>query len=439
MKTLGVAALAWGVTGCVADVGDLRDIPDPPESPVGPLFAPRDAGPAPPPTPTSSAAPAPSPIQPVTPSSGIPELEGRGSLTLLHGVVDAPTLSFCILVEGEEEAVLSAQPMPAGGLAFGQALVLPMQDIIDPASSHVRAVAIATRSSGVEESCAELLPRFGHALPEAVRAVELPYRAPERRALDAGAPVPVSDAGAALPPGNVVTRHARASDAGPPDAGTSDAGTSDAGARDSGARDAGIEWPSLRTAELPQLLPGTFEDRSYLLVATGCLGAPGLADPNEQQICGPSFSRDRSSFAGIVVPLSRLVDFGKLGVQFVHASLGLPELTVRSNPADSEGTFFTVASSVVLGEIAPYSARRSLTVEDLGDPLDDVLLELSSSPSGAVFGSEPWPAALAPNGLTLEDGRAYTVVLIGPGVDANARSWWNPPLLTVVDNDPTDD
>jgi hypothetical protein len=177
----------------------------------------------------------------------------------------------------------------------------------------------------------------------------------------------------------------------------------------------------------------------YLVVATGCLGAPGLADELEAAICGPAFSRDRSSFAGIVVPLSRLTDFGQLGLQFVHASDGFGELTLRSDPGETGGTFFTVASGVVLGEIAPYSARRSLTLQGLGEPLEDVVLDLSSGTSGSSLGTQSWLGALAPNDITLVDGRAYTLVLIGAGVGAAEGLWWNAPMLTVVDNDPVDD
>jgi hypothetical protein len=437
-----LAALGWLATGCVADVGDLGNVEEPPDGPVGPLFAPRDAGPvAPEPASVPTVAPVATPIAPVAPSPGIPELAGRGSLTLLHGVVDAEVLFFCVVIESDEGSLLSVEPMPAGGLAFGQALVLPMEGIIDPELAEVRTVALAAQPGDLDDDCAELLPRFGHSLAEGVRAVELPHHAPVARSVDAGVASQPPDAGALFDAAALLSEAAPVLDGGGADAGV-DAGpqaASDAGAAVSGSIDSGaVDFPPVRTGELPRLLPGTFEDRSYLLVASGCLGAPGLADENEQAVCGPGFSRDRSSFSGIFVGLSRLVDFGAMGMQFVHASEGFGELTLRSDPAETEGTFFTIASAVVLGEIAPYSARRSLSVLDLGEPLDEVLLELSSNPSGATLGIQPWPAALAPNGVVLENGGAYSVVLIGPGVGAGEGAWWNAPMLTVVDNDPTD-
>jgi hypothetical protein len=411
------------------DVGDLRDVPDPPAPPVGTLFVPRDAGgPAPAEVPT--VAPVATPIAPLAPSPAIPELAGNGSLTLLHGVVDAASLSFCVVVTTPEETVLSVKPMPAGGLAYGQALVLPLDESIDLAVSELRTVAVATPRDGSDEDCAELLTRFGHALPDAARGVVLPHTTAASSGagaveVDGG----VSDAGSLEP-----------ADGGSVLGGSADGGSADGGPFDGGSADAGhVAFPALRTAELPRLLPGTFDDRSYLLVATGCLGAPGLEHPDERAICGPGFTQNRATFAGVFVALSRLVDFGSLGLQFVHASQALGELTLRSDAADTGGTSFTVATAVVLGEIAPYSARRSLTVENIGAPLEDVVFELSSSPDGSMLGTQPWSLGVDPNRIVLENGRAYTVVLIGPGVGADDEAWWNPPRLTLVANDPLDD
>lgn len=434
----GAALLGAAVGACVPDVGDLRDQPDPPVSPVGPLFAPRDAGPVSMPlVPVAPTQPVPTPITPVNPSPGLPELTGDGSLTLLHGVIDAELLAFCISVStaDDEDARVSVEPLPADGLTFGQALVVPMEGFIDPERSDVRVVAIATGRGGSVASCSEVLAEFGHTVPSGARAVEVPHLVPSLLggASDAGTPPP-ADAGVAP----VAVVDAGVLDAGPSSADTGADAGSDAGSQDAGGFDAGFELPAVRTGELPRFLPGTFENRSYLVVAGGCLGAPGLAHERESEICGPSFSRNRSSFNGIVAPLSRTTEFGQLGLQFLHASDGFGELNLRSNPGETEGTYLTVASSVVLGQIAPYSARRSVTVEGLGEPLDEVLLELSSGSSSSTLGQQPWPAALAPNRLALENGRAYTLVLIGPSVTAGSGAFWNAPMLTVVENDPVE-
>ena len=55
---------------------------------------------------------------------------------------------------------------------------------------------------------------------------------------------------------------------------------------------------------------------------------------------------------------------------------------------------------------------------------------------GPVY-SEPWRTVQARAGIDmLEDGRGYTLVVLGPSYDVDAKGWWNPPAFGLVDNDP---
>jgi hypothetical protein len=51
--------------------------------------------------------------------------------------------------------------------------------------------------------------------------------------------------------------------------------------------------------------------------------------------------------------------------------------------------------------------------------------------------SESWAELLERSQLTIEDGRGYTLVYVGPGVGLPAQDFWNAPRVVAVQNDPT--
>jgi hypothetical protein len=205
--------------------------------------------------------------------------------------------------------------------------------------------------------------------------------------------------------------------------------------------DAGIGFtpPPVRVAALARLLPETYEDMSYLVVGSGCLGGPGFDLEQGLSLCGPGFASDRASFSAVVTPMSRLIAFDAVGLQVSHAIQALNEVTVRSDPGIVEGAFFTLASGLVTGGIQPFTAQRSLAVAALGEPLSEVLLTLTPYSNGDSLLSVPWTEALARNGITLSDGRSYTLVLIGANPGAGPGSYWNAAAFSAVESDPLAD
>jgi hypothetical protein len=419
------AAASLSLSACIDDLTDLAQGPTLPSAATPSFFTPLDAA-APSPTPTMTAVPtalptAPSAVPTEPPPAPISnEPMGRPALTLLHGASDAKTLYFCLVASVGDEDWVSERPLPAGGIAYGEALVVPLAEGFEPALNLGEAtllpIAIAAEPSDVGANCSTLLADFGYAFDGVFRPV----------VSDAGVPPgtaqPLRDAGANLDASAL-------QDAAPPL-------PSDAAVRFDAGADAGPVLPKLRVAELTRLLPGSLEERSYLLVASGCFGAPGLSADDEALLCGESFVAARSSLLGLLVPLSRVVDFGKLGLQSVNANLATTEVTVRSNPGEMEGTFLTVASNVLLGGIGPASANRSLPLADLGMPLRDVMLNVNLGPSPDVAMSLPWAVVLDRSGLELRDTHAYSLVLIGPAPGLSPAPFWNPPSIALIDNDP---
>lgn len=422
--------------GCVPDLGDLSESPLGPPSEPEPLFVPLEAGALPTPSPTGEPSSMPSvPSAVPTPvSPGSIEPTGEGSLTLLHGVVDAPSLSFCVVLTREGVSEVSEWPAPSGGLNFGHRVVLPMRDAFVPESTDVLVIALSGSPALPHETCETLLSPSGYAF-DGVFSMPSSVGAPT--SLDAGAGAQL-DAGALLDTGALPATGAEL------DAGAlSDAGspreTDDAASLEASAP--APELPALRVAEVSRLLARSLEDRSYLLVANGCLGAPGLRHEQEDMICGAGYSERRSTLGGAFFPLSRQVDFGTLGLQFANASQSFPNATVRSNPGTAPGLFFTVASNVLLGNIAPYSARRSISVEDLGEPIDDILLDISTSPTEQVVLSVPWREALTPSAVELRNNSPFTLVLVGPSPlieldDEYPVRWWNEPTVVATESRP---
>jgi hypothetical protein len=450
---------------CVPDLGDLGELPEVPTSPVPPLFepVPLDAS-----APLAEPEPEPEPVQPVVPSSPTsPEPEGRGAITLLHGAIDAPHGAFCAVLEDAEGVRVSERPLPEAGLEFGEALVVPMSEQIDPATTDVQFLFVAAESRFFALGCRALLLGYGYELPEAAFDVELASR--DATSLDAGAESAAVDGGqgefslgdsflsdaqfgrARLPsvgPTFDSSRrdasaavldaslpHPDASIATPPLARDAGALPDAANLADANAEDAGFVPPDVRVAELPRLLAGTYSDRSYLFATGGCLGAPGF-DDGALDRCGPGFADNRSSFSAVFVGLSRLLEFDAVGLQVVHAGRVLGELSVRSDPGETEGTFFTLASSLLWGAIQPFTAQRSVGVAALGEPLTDVGIEVATWPGGVPLLTVPWTEVLAANAVELRDGRAYTLVVIGGIPGESTDPYINPAWVSVVESDP---
>jgi hypothetical protein len=215
------------------------------------------------------------------------------------------------------------------------------------------------------------------------------------------------------------------------------------------------ETPSLRARAVAALPAGTVDiGRSILLVLTGCIGGLAYADtgldtdaeadpdaetdpePVQNQACGADYEPESPTLQPIVVKLSREQHFDTIGLQGVHASLPTESLDVRA--ASDDGTVALVfASALRFGAIEPRPADTRFTPEQLGVDQGNFGLQAVGE-NGTVAFAETWSHLFTTSGVdAMFAGRTYTTVFLGSSPFLLKKGWWNRPAFALVDNDPT--
>ncbi len=324
------------------------------------------------------------------------ERPGDDVLTIVNGVVDAPSVRLCFarLDAEDQSATLVGSPLPELPYA-GVTVLTELEDLL-PADAVIQPWVLAGDLSEIEDLDCE-------------SAVELAQR------LEAEVtPEPVED-----------------------DGGGGAGGAGGGGGEGGAAPEPELEKPVLRARALAALPAGTVAiQRSILLVISGCLGGAAYKNDLSPAVCGEDFTADAPSVQPLVVKLSRDFRFDKVGLQGVHASLALGSADLRVT-GDSGRTALVFASSLDYGEIAPRPADTRFTPLELG--VDETNFGLAAiGENAAVLVQQAWPDVLAASGLAmLGSGRSYTAVLLGPKPHLLKKSWWNQPAFALVDNDPT--
>jgi hypothetical protein len=362
---------------------------------------------------------------------------GPWRLTLLHGVIDSPWVGFCFapVRAGKEQAVVGV-PVPRTGLEYGHSFTAGSLVGVDLGVEGLRAYVVAAASAAAVAGldCAAILAR-ARALGAAPPVLDAggPSSLPDARSprADAG----MRDASVSSPDAS------RQTDASP---GSSDAAASqgiDASHADARSPPAPGTVPrgiaSVRVAALPIVPAGSLSaSRSYLLVAGGCIGGPGVTDPSERSVCGEYYSAVAPTVTEIVVQLPRKVSPGRVGLSFLGGTpaLTMSDLVLQPGPHTDP---LKIARKVVTGALRPVPPNTDSSVVDIGAPSPDAAIELYPSGAPTAAYSAPWKKTFDAGGFAaLEDGKQYTLVAIGPYPGFSARSWWNDPLVTIVRNDP---
>ncbi|HEY5373172.1 MAG TPA: hypothetical protein VIK01_05770, partial [Polyangiaceae bacterium] len=189
----------------------------------------------------------------------------------------------------------------------------------------------------------------------------------------------------------------------------------------------------LRIGNLPAIPAGTLSaGRSILYVATGCIGGATYNAAKSDEYCGDGYSEQQPTLSGMLASLSRRVQFGETGMQFVHASLATPPSDVSSHPPlPATDSGIQIATAVIEGQVSPHSALLTHSALEYGSARS-YTVEISAQGSSVV--DESWVDVLARGGVkALEDGNTYALVLLGPRVDhAEATPLWNPSAVTVI-------
>ncbi|HEY3668917.1 MAG TPA: hypothetical protein VGL19_23130 [Polyangiaceae bacterium] len=325
---------------------------------------------------------------------------GKSLLTLVNGVVDAPSVVLCLAkVDPSGGATPFGQPLTDKPFAYGENLVL-------------------TDVSGASVDTDTLEPM--------IIAGELELIA----GLDCEAAVARAQDEEAL----AIDANTRAAGAGAGGEGGAADSNADAGAGGASSH----EQPSrLRVRGLPALPAGTLRaGRSILFVATGCMGGSAYDAPSSEEYCGTGYSEDQPTLSAVLVSLSRRTQFGETGLQFVHASFATPSVDVSSHPPfPSKDTGVQIATGVIEGQASPHSALLTHSALEYGSAN---FYQVQLSTQGTPVSGEPWLDVLARGGVkSLQDGSTYALVLLGPRADhIQPTRLWNPMALTVVPVEP---
>jgi hypothetical protein len=163
------------------------------------------------------------------------------------------------------------------------------------------------------------------------------------------------------------------------------------------------------------------------------MGGPGITDPSEQSICGESFSTSNPTLAPVLVTLSRIVTKDHVALQFANASSRVRAADIRL--ASKSLNPLSLAKNVVMGAIRPIPPNASRAAAQFGLTDEDKIQLFADGSSKPIY-DEPWSKTLAPSSIqSLQDGHAYTLLLIGPYPGFHAQRWWNEPLVTIIAND----
>jgi hypothetical protein len=322
------------------------------------------------------------------------EPPGRSVTTFFHGIVDAERVTFCFAGHGDGDPELVGDPIPPDGLAFAQSIALESIRRIDLEAEAVLPYVIA----------GDLELIAGMSCDEAVARAEEEMRAVGALSLGAG--------------------------------GESGAGGETGGGGAGGAPEP-PEPPRLRVATLPEIPAGALVDGySSLYVAVGCLGGPAFTHRLEEQACGSGYAPDQPNASATLVTLSRTTGVGKLAFQALHASLASPALTVSSAPPDTAvEASVSIVFDIRRGSLMPRRPNTQLSIVDYG--VSSPGWKAQTSNQGTVEITELWPDVLERAGIdAFEEGRGYTLVVVGPQGNLGTTGFWNRAAIGVVDNDP---
>lgn len=323
------------------------------------------------------------------------EVPGDNALTIVNGAIDAESVALCFarVTDDGLTSELVGSPLPA--LPYAGSTVITALDGLSLIDDEIQPWVIAGDLAQLKKlDCATAVER--------AQAIEAGVTPPE---------VDVEDAGGA--------------------------GAGGEGGAGGAAPEPPLVKPVLRARPVAALPAGTVNvGRSILMVLTGCLGGAAYRDKLDASACGPDYGPYEPNLAPIVVTLSRDLRFDKVGLQGLHASpaTGVLDLRVYGDRGDTALPF---ATNVEYGSISPRPADTRFTPIELGVDSSGFGIQALDE-AGNVLDQQAWPDLYKASGVgTLEAGRTYTVIALGPDPLLVKRAWWNKSMFTLVDNDPT--
>jgi hypothetical protein len=347
---------------------------------------------------------------------------GRSVFTVVHGIVDADLTAWCFARVRDGATTLVGDPVPAGGLGYGQSLSFETLSGVTAASDGVVPYVITGDLSQIDGlDCEAAVARA-----QAVMAA------------DNGASG-ASGQGGALGEGG----------AGGGDAGASSGGASHeaegGAAGDSGAGGQSVQLdvttpaaPALRVGALPGLPAGSLAaGYSMIEVAAGCFGAKAYTARLERIACGVDYTPDHGSLTAEIAILARDTEDNALALQALHASHASGDLGVSSAPGPLDsGTGTTLVDNFAEGALRPRDPSVAYPVQSWG--ANTSTWTVNATMGGVDYATELWADIRERAGMDqLENGRGYTLIAIGPSLGITDTGFWHDFAFALVDNDPS--
>jgi hypothetical protein len=337
--------------------------------------------------------------------------------------------------------------VPEGGLPYGRSLRLDALPGVDLSEDALRAYLIAAGPADVGTSACEDLVATVRPEPEAEAGAADAAREAGRDAgrhdaapadaapRDASGPVEGGRLDGSLVdaahPDSTVPVDGAPGEAAPgssPDVLLLEAGP------DGGAEAGPVPVPAVRVVRLPTVPRGALgTPASYLLALGGCIGGPGVTDPSERSVCGELYAPDRPTLWPYLVRLSQRTREGRVGLQFLAAAPAVAQADLALLPV--AGDPILLAEAVPVGGLRPLQADLGAAPSDLQSESPDSRVQVYVSGAEEPAYEEPWGVTLRAAGVPrLEAGKTYTLVQVGPFPGFARRSFWNDPLVTIVEN-----
>jgi len=345
------------------------------------------------------------------------EPPGDSVLTILNGIVDAPSVALCLAkVDSDGNVTPFGSPLTDAPLEYGQSLVLRNVDDIDFETDGLAPFVIAgelERIAGLD--CEEAI---NHARSEEMLS----------DAASGGAGNELGQGGAGGDwSGTMPSAGGSAGEGGGPPQEGGSGGASPAPTP--------VRAP-LRVRGLPAISAGTLNaGRSLVFVANGCMGGATYSGKSAEQYCGAGYTPREPTVSAILVSLSRQVSDDHVALQVVHASLANTQVELRARPPFPSKSAGVAIASVQSGQVAPRPASIQNALFDLGSARK---YQVSVDSQANVLYAQPWSTVLSQGALSeLENGRGYALVFNGPRADLMpVPNLWNGPTLTAVAVDP---
>ncbi|WP_437756560.1 hypothetical protein [Sorangium sp. So ce1389] len=192
-------------------------------------------------------------------------------------------------------------------------------------------------------------------------------------------------------------------------------------------------------AALPVVPAPVFaEEKSLLLVATGCVGGEGHTHASEKQGCGDAYTIDTPTAGLVAAAMSRRTTFDRVALQVAHASAATPVIDVHLTPGIAAAGGAFLAHGLSYGAIAPFPPFTGLARDNLG-ALEEATVETyapadlqrtSSVPMREILANSDVPATAVTNGL------GFVLVAVGAAPGTEDGGFWHPLTYTLLLADP---